>query len=121
MSEDDYKQFIESINEELGIQKYFLWIDSILFRTTALIQDFESLKIQNSIFKDLEEVISMYSTDIEYENQLVKNWGSIWKKQIYSENIDEDKFDFDVEIIADIISQARELVVEKLVEALEIM
>jgi len=121
MPEDDYKQFIESINEELGIQKYFLWIDSILFRTTALIQDFESLKMQSSIFRDLEEVISLYTTDIEHKNQLVKNWGSIWKKQIYSENIDEDKFDFDEEIIADIILQARELVIEKLAEALEIM
>ncbi|MCB2292400.1 DNA repair exonuclease [Clostridium algoriphilum] len=121
MTEDDYNQLIESINEELGFQKYFLWIDSILFRTTALMQDFESLKMQNSIFKDLEDVISMYSTDSDFKNQLVKNWGSIWKKQLCTEDIDEEKFDYDEKVIADIILQARELVIEKLAEVLDIM
>lgn len=121
MTEDDYKQFIEDINEELVAQKYFLWIDSIIFRTKPLMQDFESLKMQNSIFKDLDEIINLYTEDPEHKNQLAKNWGSIWKKQIYTENIDEDKFDFDEEIMQDIISQARELLIEKLAEALEIM
>jgi len=120
MNDEDYKQFIESINEELSPQKYFLWIDSIIFRTTPLMQDFENLKMQNSIFEDLEEVISLYTSDIEYKSQLVKNWGSIWKKQIYTENVDEDKFDFNDEIIKDIILQARELLIEKLAEVLEI-
>ena len=121
MKEEDYKQFIEDINEELSSEKYFLWVDSIIFRTTPLMQDFESLKMQNSIFSDLDEVISLYREEGENRVQLVKNWGSIWKKQIYTENIDEDKFDFDEEIIEDIILQARELVIEKLAEALEIM
>ena len=83
-------------------------------------QDFENLKMQNSIFEDLEEVIRMYTMDSEHIDQLVKNWGSIWKEQIYTENIDEDKFDFDEETIDDIISQARELLIEKLSEVLEI-
>lgn len=121
MKEEDYKQFIDDINEELSEGKYFLWVDSIVFRTAPLIQDFENLKIQNSIFNDLDEVISLFREEGENRAQLVKNWGSIWKKQIYTENIDEDKFDFDEEIIEDIIMQARELVIEKLAEALEIM
>ncbi|MBZ9688426.1 DNA repair exonuclease [Clostridium estertheticum] len=121
MKEEDYKQFIEDINEELSPEKYFLWVDSIIFRTAPLMQDFESLKMQNSIFSDLDEVIRLYREEGEQRVELVKNWGSIWKKQIYTENIDEDKFDFDEEIIEDIILQARELVIEKLVEALEIM
>ncbi|MBU3181533.1 metallophosphoesterase family protein [Clostridium psychrophilum] len=121
MTEDDYNQLIEGINEELGLKKYFLWIDSILFRTSESLQNYESLKIQNSIFNDLEEVTKMYSTDAESKKQLVKNWGSIWKKQINTESIDEDKFDYDEDVIADIILQARELVIEKLAEALEIM
>ena len=120
MKEEDYKQFIENINEELSVEKYFLWIDSIIFRTAPLMQDFESLKRQNSIFSDLEEVISLYGSDIEYKNQLVKNLGSIWKEQIYTENIEEDKFHFDEEILKDIVLQAKELVTQKLAEALEI-
>lgn len=120
MKEDDYEQFIENINEELAAQKYFLWIDSIIFRTAPLMQDFESLKMQNSIFQDLEGVINLYTTDDEYKNQLVKNWGSIWKKQIHTENMEQDKFNFDDEIIDDIILQAKEVVIEKLAEALEI-
>jgi exonuclease SbcD len=120
MIEEDYKQFIQSINEELSIEKYFLWIDSIIFRTTPLMQDFESLKLQNSIFQDLEDVICLYSSDIQYKKQLVKNCGAIWKEQIYSEDLEEDKFDFDEEILMDIILQARELIIEKLAEALEI-
>ena len=63
----------------------------------------------------------MYRQEGEDRAELVKNWGSIWKKQTCTENIDEDKFDFDEEITEDIILQARELVIEKLVEALEIM
>jgi len=121
MKEDDYLRFIEDINEELSSEKYFLWVDSIIFRTAPLMQDFESLKIQNSIFSDLEQVINLYREEGEHRVQLVKNWGSIWKKQIYTENIDEDKFDFDEEIIEDIIQQASELVIEKLAEALDIM
>jgi exonuclease SbcD len=120
MSEEDYEQFIENINEQLCTDKYFLWIDSINFRTTPLIEDFELLKIQNSIFKDLEEVIELYTQDEELKSSLIKNWGSIWKKQIYTENLDEDKFNFDDEIIQDIILQAKELVIEKLAEALDI-
>ena len=50
----------------------------------------------------------------------MKNLGSIWKEQLYTENIEEDKFDFDEEILEDIILQAKELVTEKLIEALEI-
>ena len=121
MTEDDYEQFLENINEELSSSKYFLWVDSIIFRTTQLKQDIESLKMQNSIFKDLEEVICLYTNDPECREELVKNWGSIWKKQIYSENIDEDKFDFDEEITLDIILQAKELLIEKLAEVLEII
>jgi exonuclease SbcD len=120
MKEDDYKQFIENINEEINLDKYFLWIDTIIFRTAPLMQDFESLKMQNSIFQDLEEVISLYTKEGEYKDQLVKNWGSIWKQQIYTENIEEDKFDFDEEILQDIILQAKELVTQKLAEVLEI-
>ncbi len=121
MKEEDYKQFIQDINEELSEEKYFLWVDSLIFRTALLRQDFESLKIQNSIFSDLDEVIKLYREEGEHRAELVKNWGSIWKKQTCTENIDEDKFDFDEEITEDIILQARELVIEKLVEALEIM
>ncbi|MBU3110328.1 metallophosphoesterase family protein [Clostridium lacusfryxellense] len=120
MTEDDYKQFIESINEELSCNKHFMWIDSVIFRTTPLKQDFENLKMQNSIFEDLEEVIRTYTMDSEHIDQLVKNWGSIWKEQLYTENIDDDKFDFDEETIADIISQARELLIEKLSDVLDI-
>jgi len=121
MTEDDYKQFLENINEEMGVHKYFLWIDSIIFRTTPFKKDFENLKMQNTIFNDLEDVISLYIKVPEYRDQLLKNWGSIWKKQIYTENIDEDKFDFNEEITLDIILQARELLIEKLAEVLEIM
>jgi len=121
MNEEDCKLFIENINEELGFEKYFLWVDSIIFRTTPLMQDFENLKMKNSIFQELEQVVSLYTTDVELKKQLVKNWGSIWKKQIYTENIEGDKFDFDEEVIADIILQAKELLTEKLAEALEIM
>ncbi|MBU3183831.1 metallophosphoesterase family protein [Clostridium estertheticum] len=120
MTEDDYKQFLENINEEISSQKYFIWVDSIIFRT-SMVQNFEELKLQNSIFNDLEEVIGLYTTDSEFKNELVKNWGSIWKKQIFTENIEADKFDFDEETISDIISQARELLIEKLTEVLEIM
>lgn len=120
MKEEDYKHFIESINDEFSVEKCFLWIDSIIFRTVLPMQDFESLKMQNSIFQDLEEVIRLYSSDLQYKKELVKNWGVIWKEQIYTENIEEDKFDFDDEILGDIIMQARELVIEKLAEALEI-
>lgn len=121
MKDEDYKQFIDDINEELSFEKYFLWIDSLIFRTTPIMKDYESLKIQNSIFNDLDEVINMYGQEKEDRLKLVKNWGAIWKQQIYTENIDEDKFDFDDELIEDIILQARQLVIEKLAEALEIM
>lgn len=120
MTEEDYKQFIESINEEVSCFKYFMWVDSVIFRTTPLKQDFENLKMQNSIFEDLEEVISSFTLDSEHTDQLVKNWGSIWKEQLYTENIDEDKFDFDEVTIDDIIAQARELLIEKLSEVLDI-
>ena len=120
MKEEDYKQFVEEINEELSQEEYFLWIDSIIFRTAQPMQNVESLKMKNSIFSDLDEVISLYREEDEQRAQMLKNWGSIWKKQIYTENIDEDKFDYDEEIIEDIILQARELVIEKLVEALEL-
>lgn len=121
MTEDDYKKFLENINEEMGFTKHLIWVDSIIFRTSPIMQDFEALKMKNSIFQDLDEVISLYTTDIELKNGLVKNWGSIWNKQVYTEDLEDDKFDFDEETISDIISQARELLVEKLVEALEIM
>lgn len=120
MTEEDYKQLLENINEEICSQKYFMWIDSIIFRTSIPMQNFEELKLQNPIFKDLEEVIELYTTDAEFKNELVKNWGSIWKEQIFTENIEVDKFDFDEETISDIISQAKELLIEKLIEVLEI-
>ena len=120
MKEEDYKHFIESIKEELNIEKYFLWIDSIIFRTAPIMLDFENLKRQNSIFQDLEEVIALYEGEDKYKKELVKNWGAIWKEQVYTENIEEDKFHFDEEIFEDIILQAKELVTQKLVEALEI-
>jgi exonuclease SbcD len=121
MKEEDYKHFVQSINEEFTAENHFLWIDSIIFRTSPLMQDFESLKMQNSIFQDLEAVIQLCREDSKYKDMLIKNLGTIWKKQIHTENIEEDKFDFDEETIEDIILQAKELVVEKLAEALEIL
>ena len=38
-------------------------------------QDFESLKMQNSIFQELEEVIQLYREDCKYKNELIKNLG----------------------------------------------
>ena len=71
------------------------------------------LNCKTLIFKELEEVIGLYTTNLEYRNELVKNWGSIWKKQIYTENIEEDKFDFDEETIYDIILQAKRIAYQR--------
>lgn len=119
MREEDYKSFIESVNEEFALENNFMWVDSIIFRTALPMQDFESLKMQNSIFQELEEVIRLYSLDCQHKKQLEGNLGAIWKQQVYTESIEEDKFDFNEEILNDIILQAKELIIEKLAEALE--
>ena len=115
MTEDDYKQLLENINKEISSQNYFVWVDSIIFRTLML-KNFEELKLQNPIFNDLEEVIGLYTSNSELKEELVKNLGSIWKKQIFTENREDDKFDFDEDTISDIIAQARELLIEKLTD-----
>ena len=101
-----------------NLQTYFegrdkiLWTDSIRIRTAAPFPDLDLLKENDPIFNEIEEVVS----SIERE-ELTAQLGQIWDEDVDPEKMDEFKYQLDQETLEMIIDQAKELVIEKLLES----
>jgi DNA repair exonuclease SbcCD nuclease subunit len=119
MSEDDCNVIINNMNKYFTSKPNFLWTDSIIFRTAAENPDLKELFSKNKTFIELSDVLNDLKEDEEIKNQVLEDWGKIWEVNNRREEINLEKFQVDDEVFEDIIEQASNLVIEKLIDSYE--
>lgn len=115
--EEEVRQVLaDSLRQRLRYEKPFIWTDSVLIRTGNQLPELEVLKDNNPVFREVEEVINLCLTDPGMREKLFEEIGQVWETNPDHERIDETRVQLDDDMIGVIIEQARQLVVEKLVE-----
>lgn len=107
---------IEMLNKHFIQREKFLYTDSIEINTKKAFEDLEKFKENSSIFNEINIVLEDILQDGDLKKELIKSFGNIFEKKYDIEDINEEKIQLDEEIIEEIINEAREIVMEKLIE-----
>ncbi|AZR74341.1 hypothetical protein BBF96_13655 [Anoxybacter fermentans] len=118
--EEAIRLLVENLQDRLKDRKPFLWTESVVVRTGKPLPHLKSLKEQNPIFAEIEEIVHLSLTDAQFKKDLVSELGQIWEDRVDHENINEQKFQLDEETLQAIVKQAEEIVIEKLIEGREL-
>lgn len=97
----------------------FMWTDSVVIRTGRTLPDMDILKAQNPIFNDIEEISEQCFSIESLREELLENMGQIWEKRLDHEDINEERFQLDQEILEAVLMQAKQMVVERILEGRE--
>lgn len=119
MNEEECRVIVKSINRHFSDKSPFLWTDSIMFRTAEEVSMIEELFSKNKTFIELIEVLNEIKEDEKSKNEVLENWGGIWEVNNRREEINFEKLQVDDEIFDDIIEQASNLIIEKLIDSYE--
>lgn len=117
INEEDCSVLVENINNYLGNKEAFIWSDSIVFRTKEDIPELEQLFDKNKTFKELKKILDDLENEENLRKDIINSWGNIWDINDKHEDIDYEKFQVDDEKYKDIIEQAKELVIEMLIDS----
>lgn len=107
---------IKGLNDELAYKTPFVWTDSIVIRTSPEIENLESIKEQNGVFKEIEEFTKQCMEKSELKKQIIDTIGDIWEYSLDYENIDDQKFLLDDRFLEEILEAAKQLAIEKLLD-----
>lgn len=115
INERTYKE--SKFNEIKDTCNPFIWIDSVYLNINQNIfkEDFESLKKNNVIYKELEKVFNSCKNDESVKTDLIKIMGQFWNEGEDTENTDDFSMSLDKEIFETLINQAEKLVLSKII------
>lgn len=120
--------FIKDNKEELEIElsaelnshfdKHFpqLGIDSIIFRTAPALENIESIKKNNPLFKELDLLVKESLEENDLKEELISEWGKIWQGNQNSEARDNDKFYPEEDFKKEILAEAEKIILSELIE-----
>lgn len=115
--EEEITQVIrDNLRKRFGQRSPFVWTDSVVIRTTNPLPHLNDLQEHNRLFRELAEVVKLALNDQNMSKELIAALGQIWEWQNDHENINEEKFQLSETSLAEIIKQAEELVIQKLLE-----
>ncbi|WMJ80865.1 DNA repair exonuclease [Clostridium sp. MB40-C1] len=106
----------QTLNERFVQKEKFLYTDSIEINTKKAFKDLEKFKENTSICNEINSIIESISQDEELKKEFIKSFGNVFEKKYDIEDINQEKIQLDEEIIEEIINEAREIVLEKLIE-----
>lgn len=119
--EEEVRQvLVANIQHRLPGETPFIWTDAVYTRTGRPLPDLGELQEASPIFREVEEVVRLASQDSEIKEELKEALGKVWEGPADHERFDETRFSLDEDVLEEIIVQARQLVVEKLVEGSEL-
>lgn len=100
----------------------FLWTESVVLRTGRPIPDLSVLKAEDGIFRDLEAVVKEIFAQEETYRLALKTVGEIWELaegEDYNPEKMQLKGDKGLETLGEMLAEAKELVIEKIMERRE--
>ncbi|MFD3156377.1 exonuclease SbcCD subunit D [Haloimpatiens sp. FM7330] len=119
-SEEDLEELIKEINSNFNYGKILAITDSILVRTSRAMSQIQNFEENNKFFHEIDNMIQNYMNNDELKEELVKNLGKIWDIKNDHENINEEKFLLNEEMLTDIVSEAKNLIIDELLKKLVI-
>jgi exonuclease SbcD len=122
--EQDYEEvsdyLIHNLQRRLEHGKPFLCTDSVVVRTGKSAPPLDELKDKAIVWRDLHEVINMCLTDTEMQRELLGELGQIWDANVDHETMDPHRFQVTPKVLSDIMAQAQQLIVERLMDRREV-
>lgn len=112
--------FRENLRRRFGERSPFIWTDSVVIRTKNPLPHLRDLQTHNRLFQELAEVVNLALSDQEISQELITALGQVWEWQNDHENINEEKIQLDKVSLLEIIKQAEELIIQKLLEGREL-
>lgn len=109
-------EMIEELREEFAYQRPYLWLDSIIFRTAAVLENIKKIKENNPIFKEIEAIINDCQQDNKLSKELTAEWGKIWQGDQEAENRENNRFYADPKTKSEILAEAERLIISELIK-----
>ncbi|MCY6370874.1 metallophosphoesterase family protein [Clostridium ganghwense] len=107
---------VQTLNNHFMNNDLFLYTDSIEINTRKEILDIESLKQTNAAFKEIDKIVQEIFSCDNINKEIISTFGSVFQKKYDKEDFNEEKIQLDQNIIEEIINQAGEIIIEKLLE-----
>lgn len=113
------EEAVQSLSESLQ-QKSFssplVWIDSIKIKTAASLPDDVLDQEDNLVFTELSEVLELCKNNKQWKEKLKDELGEIWTAEVDHEDRDLEKFQLTDRIYDEILEEAKNLIIERIVE-----
>ena len=111
--EEAAESLITSLNQ-LDYSPQQVITAGIKFNTRAPMPSLEELKSNNQVFAELSNVLKLCDSDLEQE--LKEELGEIWSQNVDHEDVDPTTFQLTTEAYQDILKQAKNLIIEEVLE-----
>lgn len=117
---DDKLEVEESLLAELrnhfSGEKPYIWPHSLVLRTAAPLPDLDEIKNNNSLYKELDQILKELMAAEELERELKDEWGKIWQGDSDPEDRENTRFFADQELKAEILEEAEKIIITELLE-----
>lgn len=114
--ENAVKYLMERVNKKLLNRSPFLYSDSVLINTSKEMSDMNYLIKNNQVLKEMDGIAVLCLEDSNLRKDIISTFGSIFEKDGDTEDQDEGKIQLSDDLIEEIISAAKEIVIEKFLE-----
>lgn len=115
--EENIKEYLkDTLNKHFINENIFIYTDFIEINTLREIENIKYLKENNYIFKKLDATIEDILSNEESKKQFIKSFGNVFEKTYDNEEFNDEKIQLTEELIEEIIRDAKEIVIKKLLK-----
>ncbi|MFL0247885.1 metallophosphoesterase family protein [Candidatus Clostridium stratigraminis] len=114
--EEVEEALIENLNSKFVKKHPFIYVNSIEFYVGKPIEDYEELLKDNEMIKSIDLIANKCLEDEVLKIQLSKKLGAIWEVAKDKEDFNIKKLQLDEETYESIISRAKQLIIDLLLE-----
>jgi len=118
-TEEASEEIANLLRDRLGRKEPFLWTESVQIQTAKPVASLEELAEEEELFSDIRSIIDDLTEDPELRKRLLDVVGGIWDTDPDYEEYDPQRFDMNERTLHELISVAKDRVVETIVERRE--
>ncbi|MFP4661986.1 MAG: exonuclease SbcCD subunit D [Halanaerobiales bacterium] len=105
---------IDALRQKLIKSSPFIWTRKVFDRTGSPLDDY--IIHNNPVFNDIDKITMLLKENIEFQEELLEELGDIWTKDINHEELDYTQFELTDELLKAILEQARQNILEEILE-----
>ncbi|MBM7623794.1 metallophosphoesterase family protein [Sporohalobacter salinus] len=115
--EEAVQYLIKNLQQRNFSSSFLVWVDSIKLRTSASLPDFDTLQQEDDlVFTELSNLLDLCKEKEEWKDKLKDELGEIWTTEVDHEDLDPEKFQLTDKIYNEILEEAKNLIIERIVE-----